>query len=386
VKKLAASTVLVLATVLVAAIAYARRGDVLLLVLSLALTAAVHPVVERLRRAGLPRPLAVAAVYAGGVLVIGSLITLLTGPALAELRTGIDAFFGFYESARTRMPDGGDLERLLARALPPASELYRGVGRSDPSGWALSALGVTANAVQAVTQTLVVIVLSVYWAAADRPEQRVGTRMLAALGWSQARTAWIRMLSHVGDQSRVEIARVVSYVALLSLGYRLLHLKYWVLPAVAAALLGLIPFLGALLAMLVAAAAAAANGPWVVAATVACTALIVVAVEAAIRRALRVQQTQPILLALTVLALASSAGLVSVLLAPPLAAAIASVASTLIDHNGNGTRTAMVDQIDARLERLREHAAHAPPEAAAAAQSLIERTARMAARVRKFAS
>jgi predicted PurR-regulated permease PerM len=385
-RKLAAATALVLGTTLVAAVAYARRGDLLLLALSLALTAAVHPLVDRLVQRGAPRALAVGVVYVCGLIAILTLVAVLGGPVLAELRTGIDEFFAGYESARAHMPEGSDLQRVLARALPPASELYRGLGSGDPAGWALSALGVTANAVQAVTQTLVVIVLSVYWAAADRPERRVGTRLLCAIGCGQARMTWMRMLANVGAHVRVEIARVVSYLALLSLGYRLLELKYWVLPAALAALLGLIPLLGAVLAMLIAAAAASANGTLVSLLAVAYTALVVRFVETAIRRALSVQHTQPILLTLTLLALVGSAGPVSALLAPPLAAAIESLAGALIDQNGNGAQAAIVAQIDLRLERLREHAAHAPPETSAAASALIEYGARVAARIRKFAS
>lgn len=385
-KKLAASTALVLGTALLAAIAYARRGDLLLLALSLALTAAVYPLVDGLVRRGMPRALAVGLVYVCGLLVIVSLIAVLGGPVLSELRTGIDEFFATYESMRLRLPYGGDLARMLARALPPASEVYRGLGSSDPAGWALGALGVTANAVQAVTQTLVVIVLSVYWAAADRPERRVGTRLLAAIGCAQAREPWTRMLTRVGDQVRVETARVVSYLALLSIGYDVLGLKYWVLPAALAALLGLVPLLGALLAMLVAAAAAAPHGTLVSLLAVAYTALVVRFVESAIRRALRVQHTQPILLTLTMLALVSSSGLVSALLAPPLAAAIASLSTSLIDQNGSSARAELVAQIDLRLARLREQVALAPPASSAAASALIEHGTRVAARIRKFTS
>lgn len=385
-KKLAASTALVLGTALLAAIAFARRGDLLLLALSLALTAAVHPLVDRLVRRRVPRAVAVAVVYVCGLATIVTLIAVLGGPVVSELRTGIDEFFATYESARLHLPQGGDLERMLARALPPASEVYRGLGSSDPAGWALGALGVTANAVQAVTQTLVVIVLSVYWAAADRPERRVGTRLLSAMGCAQARAPWTRMLDKVGDQVRVEVARVVSYLALLSVGYGVLELKYWVLPAALAALIGLIPLLGPLLAMLVAAAAAAPHGTLVSLLAVAYTALVVRFVESAIRRALRVEQMQPILLTLTMLALVSSSGLVSALLAPPLAAVIASVASSLIDQNGSTARAELVAQIDLRLARLREQVALAPPASSAAAAALIEHGARVAARVRKFAS
>lgn len=385
-RRLAASTALVLGTALLAAIAYARRGDLLLLALSLALTAAVHPLVDRMVRRGMPRPLAVGAVYVCGLGAIVTLIALLGGPVLSELRTGIDEFFAAYESARLRLPQGGDLERTLARALPPASDVYRGLGSSDPAGWALGALGVTANAVQAVTQALVVIVLSVYWAAADRPERRVGTRLLAAIGCAQARAPWTRMLSNVGDQVRVEAARVVSYLALLSLGYGVLELKYWVLPAALAALLGLVPLLGPLLAMLVAATAAAPDGPLVSLLTVGYTALVVRFVESALRRALRVEQTQPILLTLTMLALVSSSGLVSALLAPPLAAAITSLSISLVDQNGSSARAELVAQIDLRLARLRKQVALAPPASSAAASALIEHGARVAARIRKFAS
>jgi predicted PurR-regulated permease PerM len=290
-----------------------------------------------------------------------------------------------YESMHVHMPEAGGLQRVLARALPPASEVFRGVGSSDPASWALGALGVTANAVSAVTQTLVVIVLSVYWAAADRAERRVGTRLWTALGLASVRTPWTRLLVHIGDHARVEIARIASYVVLLGLGYRLLGLKFWVLPAIAAAVLALIPFLGALLAILVAALAAIERGPLLCALAIAFTALVVLFVEAAIRRALRVKHTHPILLALIVLALASSAGLVSVLLAPPLAAAIEWLAAFLIDHNGRTELDATVERVDARLQSLRARATHAETGASASMAPLIERAARVTERVRRLA-
>src|SRR5262249_2590151 len=109
-------------------------------------------------------------------------------------------------------------------------------------------------------------------------------------------------------------------------------------------------------------------------------------VESALRRALRVEQPQPILLTLTMLALVSSSGLVSALLAPPLSAAIASLSISLIDQNGSGARTELVAQIDLRLARLRQQVGLAPPASSAAASALIDHGARVAARIRKFAS
>ena len=167
-----------------------------------------------------------------------------------------------------------------------------------------------------MSKSLVVLVLSAYWASADRPEQRIGTRLLTLLGFGAAHDLWARTLTNVGDHVRVEIARTVCYVVLLSAGYRALDLRYWVLPAIVAALLALLPFVGAASAMLVAALAAASRGAFTLAFAVAFTSLAVLLVEGGIRQALRVRPTHPIVLALTVLALASSLGLAGVLLAP----------------------------------------------------------------------
>ena len=384
-KRLASLTAVALATGLVAAIAYLRRGDLVLLALSLALTAAVHPVVQAMVNRRLPRALAVAITYVCGLSVLGALIAFVSGPLIAEARAGIDQFFAGYEHVRAHAPGGGELQRVLSSALPPASELYRGLGSSNPAAWAFGALGVTANAVQAVTQTMVVIVLSVYWAAADRPEHRVGTRLLSATGFEGARAAWTQLLSQVGDHMRVEIARTVVFIVLLGGGYRVLGLHYWMLPAIAAAVLGLIPFLGALLAMWVAASAAAAGGPIVVVLAVAYTAVIVLFVEAAIRRALHVQPTHPIVLVLSALALASSAGLVSILLAPPLAAVIESLGGLLLDADDEEPVAAALGRIEAKLRSLRAQADRAPPEAQTALAELIERTTRAAERIRGLA-
>jgi predicted PurR-regulated permease PerM len=384
-KRFAARIAVALAITALAAVCYLRRWDALLLVLALTLTATVQPQVERLAARPMPRALAVAVCYSVSLLVLGGLFSLLAAPLLIELRSGMDEFVIVYERARELDPNAGSLQRLLADALPPISSLYRGVGGAEPTAWAFGALGITANTVGAVSKSLVVLVLSAYWASADRPEQRIGTRLLTLLGFDAAHELWKRTLTNVGDHVRVEIARTVSYVVLLSAGYLAFDLRYWVLPAIAAALLALLPFVGAASAMLVAALAASSRGAFALALAVAFTSLVVLLVEGGIRQALRVRPTHPIVLVLTVLALASSLGLAGVLLAPAVAAALESVGGAVLARNEQSDVDPGLDAIAARLAAMRANLSEAAVVTSPHIATLIDRTAALAARIRQIA-
>ena len=122
-KRLAWFTLLILATLTLALIFWEFRGAVVLFGLSLAVAAAVRPLVDRLATRGVPRGLALLVAY---VLCLGGLLALvliLSGPLLTDLQQLTRDLAHSYEQLKTQWPTGSPVEQMVVSQLPAAGDL-----------------------------------------------------------------------------------------------------------------------------------------------------------------------------------------------------------------------------------------------------------------------
>ena len=122
-KRLAWFTLIVLATLTAAMLFWEFRVAAILFILSLAVAAAVRPLVDRFAGYGLPRGLALLLSY---VLCIGGFIVLmliLSGPLLVNLEQLTKDLAAGYDQLRAQWPYGTSLQRTLVQQLPSTSEL-----------------------------------------------------------------------------------------------------------------------------------------------------------------------------------------------------------------------------------------------------------------------
>lgn len=376
-KRLAGYTALVLATLLGGVLLWEFRGVVLLFAFSLAIAAALRPLVDRPVQRGWHRGLSILLVYGLTLGLAFALIWSLAPTLLAEVRLLADSFVIQYDRLYAAWPTGTAFQRAVVGLLPPPSELYAAI--AGPRGEAIlqQMLGITANVFQGASQLVVVIFLGLYWAIDQVRFERLWLTLLPAEQRARAREIWRSIETGVGSYLRSELTQSLLAGFLLGLGYRLLNLDYPALLAVGSALAWLVPWLGVGLALVPVVLLGLSSGllPALLAALY--TILVFVLLEFVVEpRLYNRRQYNSLLLVLVGLALGVEFGLVGVLLAPPLAAALQILGMHLLSPNSTPAVKPMDEQftvLEERLASVRALLAQSPGEPTPHVVSLIAR-------------
>lgn len=352
-KRLAGFTVLVLLTLMGAALLWEFRGVVLLFAFSLAIAAALRPLVDRQVQRGWNRGLAILLVYGLSLGLIVAMAWSLGPRLLEELRRAADNFVLQYDRLYITWPAGTAFQQAVVGLLPPPSELYAAI--AGPRGEAIlqQLLGVTANLAQAASQLVLAIFLSLYWAIDQARFERLWLTLLPAELRARAREIWRAIETGVGAYLRSEVAQSLLAAVLLGVGYRVLSLEYPALLAVFSALAWLVPWLGAGLALVPLVLVGLAAGPWLAVAAVLYTLVIFLVLELVVEpRLFNRRQYNSLLLVLVVLALGEEFGLVGVLVAPPLAVALQILGGHLLTPASTPSAQPTAEQFTVLAERL----------------------------------
>jgi predicted PurR-regulated permease PerM len=331
VKRPAFTATVTLLTIVGLATAWLLRDVVLMFLLSLALAAALRPLVDRLIGRGWSPSIALATVYlaVGGALLV--LIYLLGGEVLAEIQRGAEEIGVGYGDAVARWSREGGLRRLIASNLPPPDELYEALGKLTPAGIAREAIGTTLGLLELGASTLVVVVLSIYWSAGRDAFERLWLSLLPVERRVPARAAFAEVRAEVGAELRAELGQSLIAAAVLALGFRLLGLEYWGVPAALVGLLRLVPLLGLVLSPLAVAPFALAAGPAIGGASIGLTVVVLVVLRVVVApRFFRAPTIDPILAVLVILGLTHDYGFIGLVVAPMVAAAVQALFTALV--------------------------------------------------------
>ena len=114
-KRLAWFTLIILATLTTAIVFWEFRSAVVLFSLSLAVAAAVRPLVDWMAAHRLPRGLALLVTYAICVGGLIALVVILSGPLLANLQQLTKDLASGYEQIKAQWPTGTPLQQSLAQ-------------------------------------------------------------------------------------------------------------------------------------------------------------------------------------------------------------------------------------------------------------------------------
>jgi predicted PurR-regulated permease PerM len=172
-------------------------------------------------------------------------------------------------------------------------------------------------------------------------------------------------------------------MAAIALGpiYAVTGVQYPVALAVIVALAWLIPMLGALLIVALVIAVAMLSGPAVAATAALCTVLVLATLEFIVQpRLVGPRRFSSLLIVLMMMAMSSVAGLVGLLLAPPVAAAIQIILGQMLPSPSEQPGAAPTQSLASSTGRLQERLAQAhailasmPEPAAPEARSLLDR-------------
>ena len=291
--RIALNTAIVLATLVGLAVLWQFRGAALIFCMSLALAAAIRPAIEFFLRRGVHVTLAVAATYFPLLGFIGLLIFLAAARLGDEFNRMADDSGRVYEQIDNHWRKGNWMEQQIAGMLPSvekakavvkaqadakaeAADKADAIAKTDRAkktatssksdgdksapianagtdGWELgiakTLFGLTLSAAGVIFDTLLVVVMSIYWTLDRVHFERLWMSLLSGATRNPARQIWRAIESEIGKYLRSEFLQSVLAGLVLAFGFWAIGCRYPVLLAIIGACAWLIPWVGVLLAV-----------------------------------------------------------------------------------------------------------------------------------------
>ncbi len=322
-KRLAQVTAMIVLTIGLVVLLWMFSSAVLLFVMSLVIAGAVRPLVVRLISRGFSRGAAYALVYVMIFALLGSLIVVIANGLLSELQRAGDYLLQTYTSIMLRWPNGADWQQRIAAELPSREDLLTALAGDQGSTIARGVVGFGSGLFDLLAQLVIVLSLSVYWSIDQEHFERLWLSLISAKHRARARTIWRAVEREVGAYVRSEVTQGLLAAIVLGLAFFELGLPYPILLALWAGLAWLIPWVGMVLALIPATLVGLLGGPADAALAAAVTIAVFAALEVWVEPRLYGRaRVSPVLVVITLMVMAQYAGILGMLLAPPLAALI----------------------------------------------------------------
>lgn len=322
-KQLARVTALIVFTLGLVALVWIFSSAVLLFTLSLVVAGAVRPLALRLMQRGMGRSTAYGTVFVAVLVVLGALLVAVVPQLLNELQYVTNDLLRFYDKVLVSWPHGAEWQQTVVQELPSHTVLLDSIAGEQGSGIATTVIGFGSSLFDVLAQLVVAISLSVYWATDQLHFERLWLSLVSPRLRPRARTIWRLVETEMGAYIRSELIQSVLAGIFLGLMYRFIGLPYPALLALWAGVVWLIPWVGVILALVPAALVGWAVSPLAtglaVVATISVFAFMQIWVEPRLYGRTRIS---PILVLLVLMVMAQYAGILGMLLAPPVAAAI----------------------------------------------------------------
>jgi len=297
---------------------------IILFLLSLAVTAALRPLINSITGRYVPKRLALGLIYFLLVAALASSLWMMGTPLLDELQRATDDSVAAYDRAKTEWPTSGTVfQQTLAEQLPPSAKLYEVLISEQGIPALASVFGLAQNFFSTLGQIAVILILSLYWSADQFRFERLGLSLLPEAHHPRALHVWRSVEAGVGEYLRSELIQSVLMGLLLWLGFSVLGIRYSILLALWGATVRLIPWFGALIAvlpaLLIGIGISSTVGILATAYTIAILLLLELVIEP---RFFPRHKYSSLLIVLFVIALAETFGFIGVVLAPPLAVSV----------------------------------------------------------------
>ncbi len=343
----------VLTTLLALIALWQFRGVVIYVLLSLALAAALHPVLNRLVKGRL-------AVRGAWLLLY---LVALGGSGFLLFSTGDTIINEIQQLARTvsaqdvwQLPpwlEGSAFQLDLVARLPSPSQLFAAVTGDQGQLVLPTLLGVTQGLGSVVSGALVVLLLSLYWSSNQIHFERLWLSLLPAEQRKQVRDIVRTIEQDIGAYLRGQVVQSLLVGLLFGVGYWLLGSPYPALLALTGALLCLIPVMGAPLALLTPVLVGLLTSVQVSLLTGCYTLAVLIAVELWVKpRLFKRDLHNPMLTVLLLVALADVFGLLGILVAPPLSIVCQILWHRLVSHRAAAGTARRLPDLQERLARV----------------------------------
>ena len=368
-KRIALLILITLATLATILILWQLRSIVLLFIVSLAVAAAFHDPVKRMRRAKLSRAIAITIAYGVTLLLLLGLVLFISLPLTVEveqlIQDSVARYDQLYQSKSVSAAEAGSAswQADLWTSLPPIDELDSYLPADSSSTMLWSILGLTQGIASTAAQLLLALALSIYWTADEVHFERLWLSLLPPTKRTQIRNLWRTLENNIGAYLRSEVIQSVLVGALLTICFSLMGLNYPFLSATLAAISWFIPLVGGALALICVVVLSLFNSVWLTITAALFTIVVFLIMEYVVEpRIYRRDHYSSILVILTMLIMLYALGLLGLLIAPPIALVIQVIVDELFLPSAAATQRAekaqqqeeSLSQIRRRIHTLQE--------------------------------
>lgn len=349
-------TIVVVITLIILLLLWQFSIAILLFFLSLAVAASLRPLISTITGRNVPKRLALGIVYFLLVAALASSIWMVGPPLLDELQRATDDFVLGYDRLKAEWPQSGSLfQQTLAEQLPPSTDFYQALTSDSGVPVLTGIVSMAQNFFSILGQIAIVLVLSLYWSADQFRFERLALSLLPEEHHPRALHVWRSVENGVGEYLRSELVQSALAGLLLWLGYSVLGIRYPILLALWGAVVRLIPWFGALIAVFPALVIGAGMSSTIGALATIYTVCILLTLSLIIEpRFFPRYKYSSLLIVLFVIALAEAFGFIGVVLAPPLAVALQITFQHLYSFATPAFSTEVSEQVGEIRKRLFE--------------------------------
>ncbi len=354
-KRLVLITLTIGGTLLGIALLWIFAPALALFVGSLALSAALRPLVQRLETRRIGRGTAILLCY-GVLLGALGLFLFFGGLNIVTDATGVaERLPRAYGELRARLAAGNTLERDIALGLP---EELSGLLNGAPGSGLLSSDTVLVLAGDLMTDIaflLALLSLAFYWLSEVTRFERLWLSLLPVDLRVRARDIWRNTEAAVGAYIRTTVMATVLAGLWLYLLFAAFRLPFATSVALAGGLSHLVPRIGPALALLPAVAIALSVSPQAAVVVLLGGAIIQIVIHHLSEHLMRSQaiKVNPLLQVLLLLALIELGGVWAMVFAPPLAALVQVLYANLIGGSAATQPGSAFEILCERLEQIR---------------------------------
>jgi predicted PurR-regulated permease PerM len=270
----------------------------------------------------------------------------------------------WYERTRRALAEGGGFGSQTAEILPPLYQAVDELATSDLAVLGALALDVALRTITVAALALAVVVFGFYWLLDQQRFERLWLSLLPPATRITARALYEQVIAEVGVSMRGGVVVVTFTLLSLLILLTLCSIPGAALLAIFGSLALIVPLIGPLLALTPIAAVALTQGVAVGVLTTTLAALLVGVAK--LRIAPRMQRegarVNPVLVVLLIMVLAELAGLLWIIFAPPLAAALQAATRVLTADRAVPSSTSdKLVQLEDALLALETRSHLAPP-------------------------
>lgn len=363
--RIALIAIIILSLLTVALVVWQTREVLQTLAITLVLVAGLNPLVLKAMQRGLSRGRAVTLVFLTSILILVVWLVIFAIRGYAEVTVLLEHLPTWYEATLVALRSGNEYAQRVSRLLPDSSDLMARLVDLPFGDWGKVVLQPLGQLIQVSTLGVLIATLTYFWLL-DQPRiERLGFSLLPLDLRQSMRTLWDQLFNEVGHYTRT-IAIIVMGTALGLLAV------YSVFQVPGAALLALwggvsqvVPLLGLPLALVPGAIVALSQGVETGSlAIIGSLAVLLVVRRILVPLLFPPSAVNPVWVVFMIMALAELGGVLMIVWAPLIAAALQVVlrlagsgqrpVTTEIPTEETSEFTDEVGELQARLDRIAE--------------------------------